>query len=747
MRALLLAVLATFGTVGPVASQAQVRPVAAYWQTLGTTRSVGEARAVPRPSNGPAWRDGDIGAALLKFREYELTFDRTAALEATRGLERVLDRTPKDAFVHYALGTVLARGPDTRARPYAERAVYSIFSKGTLAAMHAPRELEEALRLDPSLEAAAIELGQLAIDFADFSRPDSAAATKSRMRDVLQLLTGDRMPKSSANLMMQSQLQTRLGSHATASALAQKAESAGYDASIASFQRADALFRGRNRDAGTAAYFDGVNSLTDAGADLYFASMELVLTKREADEWRDATLDQRRPLIRRFWEMRAALAGVTVPERLAEHFRRLAMLDGYRSAKTSAAPTAQSVRAGYHPSVVTQTPEIVSIVRFGSGARSAMFMYCRPGWDTLPVPMQPTLQQCQQSPYGRSVLGSLHHGDCPDFPMGHLQADGTSSNGRPVPWLTSERESPVFEAYFNCLAAGGSADAMDRQAAKGLQYAAAKRATKGESFYPAYAAPLAITWEAFQFHGPGTGAEVVAAVGVQRESIPALTDSTGSIDATVTMTLVDTTRSAITRSQTPAHTRAMDIGDASYILMQTSTPAPAGNDVALRIRVEGANGNAGAIAYGTIDVERFPDDSLTISDIVLSPEDGEGTFRRGDVRLTFAPGRAFKPGESPSVYYEVYGATPNASLITQISVEPIRGGVEAIVDRVTGANHTLTLEFEEATTTPLPHYGFQLKRAISLQTLEPGSYRMTITVTDPKTGRRASRTRPLVVVE
>jgi hypothetical protein len=360
------------------------------------------------------------------------------------------------------------------------------------------------------------------------------------------------------------------------------------------------------------------------------------------------------------------------------------------------------------------------------------------------------------SPYGKSVLGSLKHGGCPEFPPPDVPppppGDAEPSGKRGAASMT--RTQPIIynrealiASYFSCHMNGGRPDEMDKAAARGLRYQSDKRSVQGENYYPAYATPLAITWEAFQFHGPGTGAEVVAAVGVQRASLDALTDSLGSVDAVVSMTLVDTVRSVITRAQTPAHTRALDIGDASYVLMQTSSPAPAGDNVAMRIRVENAQGTAGAIAYGTIDIERFSDDSLTMSDIVMSPEDGEGTFRRGAVRLTFAPGRVFKPSEAPSVYYEVYGATPNASLITEITVDPIRSGIGGVIDRIAGGDHALSVQFEEATTTPLPHFGFQLKRAISLATLKPGLYQMTITVTDPKTGRHTSRTRPIEVAE
>ncbi len=693
---------------------AQDRGLAQYWDALSVTRSITEAHAVPRPVNTTRNRDGDIAEGILKLREYELTYDRTTALVAIRGLQRVVERMPKDAWAHFALGAALARGPDVKQRPYAERTVYVVFSKGTLAALHAPRELKRALELDPSLELAAIELGQLAIDFTD----------GEMAKEALAFFAADGMKASAAGLLLQSKLQQRLGATAVAQKLAQQAEQAGSDPALAAYEQAESLFRSARVtaiEAGATAYFDGAAMLTPAGSDLYYSTIELILTAAEQTEWQSASLAARGRWLKQFWDMRAALTGVSTPQRLAEHFRRTAMLDPFRVAKTSATPTAQSLKSRFQPKLSEKTPHILSIMRHGQANRAEMYQYCAPGWDTLPIPMQPSLRSCMEAPYAASRF--MSHGQCPPL---------STKN-----WIHPDS----LIGWLDCKSRGGRPDEMDVVAMRGNRYAAEKRSVRGETYYPAYTRPIAIAWEALQFHGPGSGAEIIAAVAIPDASAAALADASGGIDAVMHLTLADTTDNWIIRGRT----RSSGAAIGSHALMHTSVAAQTANGVALRIRVESPDGSAGAIAYGSIDIAAFPEDSLSISDIVLSPNDGNGTFRRGDINLTLAPGRAFLRSEAPVAYYEVYGATPQSNLKTEIRVDALRGTINRMIDRMTATSHAISFSFEDAVAQPLPQFGVQLARTLDLQALEPGDYRITVTVTDLKTGRSATRGRLLTV--
>ena len=76
--------------------------------------------------------------------------------------------------------------------------------------------------------------------------------------------------------------------------------------------------------AGAAAYWQGIELLTDETARQYYRDVEVLLTPAEEADWRAADLEGRRMWFDRFWETRAATGGVTATERIAEHYRRLA---------------------------------------------------------------------------------------------------------------------------------------------------------------------------------------------------------------------------------------------------------------------------------------------------------------------------------------------------------------------------------------------------------------------------------------
>jgi hypothetical protein len=137
-----------------------------YWQQLARVSSVDAARAVPRPQMATAKSDSLVAAGLLELRSYELTLDRTHYMVGTQALQRSIADAPDDAWAHYALGAMLARGPDVRSHEFAESNAY-VVKKASDARVRAPRELSRALELNPSLDAAAFELATLALDLGD----------------------------------------------------------------------------------------------------------------------------------------------------------------------------------------------------------------------------------------------------------------------------------------------------------------------------------------------------------------------------------------------------------------------------------------------------------------------------------------------------------------------------------------------------------------------------------------------------
>jgi hypothetical protein len=318
------------------------------------------------------------------------------------------------------------------------------------------------------------------------------------------------------------------------------------------------------------------------------------------------------------------------------------------------------------------------------------YVTCEPGWDTLPVPLQPKAEVCKASAYGQQKIRELN---------------ATSWN------------------------------------------LAIKKATQGESFDPRYGKHINIATEVAQFRAADGGAEVVGVVGVPGFSAADLLMYTNDQDPVLTIALVDTTKDWIRRNTTTERTSANDFKAGWNLAYTVSTPAPAGHNVALRLGLENAYGTVGGVSKETINVESFDPSALTMSDVVIAPSGAIGSFMRGKERVALAPGHVYTTAEEPVLYYEVYGTAPDAELTTQVRVEPIRESALERMRSVLGRDDgSVTASFKERAPAPNGQFGVQQKRTIGLGQLVPDDYRITVTVTDNATGRSTSREKVIKII-
>jgi tetratricopeptide (TPR) repeat protein len=604
----------------------------AYWKALSDAPTIESLSVVPKPAAGAAAEE-HIADGLYRLRKYEMTTDRTDALIAIRDLTRAVEKDPDNAWAHYALGVALARGSDMRQRPYAQRSSYKpgIYS---LAAAHAPDELLRALELDPTLEGAVIEFAYVAIDLTSVPL----------MKQAREMLSTEARRGDVRAVFMTAQLENRLGDHQAALEQTATAESLGFDRSGAAIERVIALAAGKAPDSLVAAtYFAGVDMLTDAGSERYFAGLVQLSRKKEIDAWRNAGLQARRTLIRDFWRTRAALAGAPVDRQITQLYRKYA--------------------AAYR------------------------------------IPGMSVLGGRPEEPHRITLLGKI-------FPRVKV--------GDELPTMDVERAAISPEA---------------------LEYK------------PAYAKRIAFAWEVLQFRqGPAGGSQVMAGVQILHRSVPTLLDTAGTVDANISIALLDTATNATAHETNRALYTVNALGERAALLFGVSVSAPAVPHALVRVTVENAMGTAGAIAKGTLDIQRFDPDSLTMSDIVLSPPDAAGYFERGDVHVSLAPGRTFTPDEVPTLYYEVYGLRSGETYSTAIDVEKIDTNAWSSLKKMVGSGtQDIRLSFQDvATVSPL--YGVQQTRKLGIASLKPGVYRLRITITDSR-GRKQIREKEVEIIK
>ena len=124
---------------------------------------------------------------------------------------------------------------------------------------------------------------------------------------------------------------------------------------------------------------------------------------------------------------------------------------------------------------------------------------------------------------------------------------------------------------------------------------------------------------------------------------------------------------------------------------------------------------------------------LMISDVALGQPGASAGWRRGGAMLALLPTSQFPEGEF-DVYYEVYNLPGGNRYSTEIAIEPVDdSGKPSEEGRVVRTTFTGTAtSSQDGVLNELRNVAAGLER---------GPYRLTVTVTDEETGRRASRSR------
>jgi hypothetical protein len=638
-----------------------------YWATIRTAATSEELAAVPFPDLQQPL--DEIAEGLLRLRRYEISGSQTEAARGRRQLELTARRNPDMAWAHLALGLLLARGPDVReVQGHIDRAASAyVVRRHSLAAAHAPRSLRRALELEPRLHEAARVFGEFALD----------VGTYGLLTEALEFLSAHGRDTDPRSLLIRSRVHARLGELGRAAATADAAREYGADPAASRHAAAAALLRAPGREVqGAEEYFRGIDQLSEAAAEVYFLALS-ALAPKGAASFGSASLAEKRKWLRSFWDVEAGLAGVPVHERLAAHYRRL----GRAMADPAVAPTG---------AVSHGRTSALNLIRHDDPMRAMRMLYCTREAMELPLPLQPSVAECAQSPIGR-------------------------------------------------LRALQLADTRLRLAQ------ATTRSLAGTSYSPPFSVHLTMAWELLQLRGSDGTTDVVTAIAISTASATTLVHD-GVLAGHLDIAFVDTVGMAVRRYAVPLNLSATALPQNGWILFAASTPTPPFTQLQYRVSVTDQGRTAGAITGGDITVRGHDADTLDISDILIADSRATSSFARGDVRLSLAPLRDLSGDEVFTLYYEIYGLSEGARFNTEIRVE--REG-EGLGDRIgillRGRPAPLRLSFDGHAPAQHEIFGTQQSRAVSLGGLPAGRYRLTIIVTDEHSGRVASRGRPLTV--
>lgn len=757
----------------PAATAAQSRDLAALRDSLSNDTSVTALRQRENALARAKDQASLMERGLVLLRLFEINGKKNDADDAREIFEKLADRSPNDPWIHYAYGLALGGGPHLRVpSPFG---VLDGFVLGQSIAevvgqdprSRAARQFLKALELDPNLAPAALELTELVL-----STRNKDALKKTR--DALMKIPERTSAVTVALTRIQSALGDVAGAESTAAALANDASPMGLRA------RAEALLRQPGKaEAGAKAYFQGIEKLDEAAAAAYFEDVRIVATERELQTWEQGDLNAKRAWLRSFWDVRAAASGITVGERIAEHYTRLADAQSRfrRVGKRGSTPGGVLLQKKFDAEQLPFDERGLMYVRHGEPEKVLR---------TTSIDLRPNESWVYTLPSGKK---QLYHfvvtRDGTDFRLTDdlLNAIDASYDGLPYEAISKLFEDRVpYDARYNILAtrinavrnqAWASAATLfgigtsgpfseNAQAILGLigetrqrlameNREAAFAALASDTDRPDFDEELPFYFDVFGFRGRDRKTDVTAAIAIPGTSLePKPTDAGLLYSVQVSFILIDTVKGGVTRKDTTytylsSHTLRKD----EYLRLHATLASAATQSAMHRVVVRDAHQpDKGQLYGGSVPINSYDTPKLTISDIVLA-EPEPGTWKRREAQLAFVPPRQFVEGEPVNLFYEIYNLPRGADYRTEISLEPAEGGAATGFTRLKrlfgGSDGRVNLSFTGVANAD-PELGVQEVRRMS-SGVKSGKYQLIVRITNLATGETAQRAIQYVVLK
>ena len=702
--------------------------------------------------------DPALERGLLLMRLHELTQAERDISQARSVLERASKKFKDDARVHYAYGLSNAVGHGVRIPVAGLRSIVlgqSIAEVlGTDPISKAKSSFRKALAADPLLVGAATQLARLSLAQRD---RDNMRASAQALRHLQQQQRG-----GAEVVTLLSEVEAALGNVGAAASAASAATALDAGSSAALRAQAIALLRqGRELDAGARAYFEGVEQLDEASAKQYYDDVVPIATDAEVAAWANADLEQRKEWLRRFWNVRAASSGVTVGERMSEHFKRLATAhERYRrEGKRGAAPGGSLLLEKYADDMLPFDDRGVIYVRHGEPDEIVR---------TSDVNLRPNETWVYRNGRRNTLYNFVVLRDGTDFRLVDdvlLALDASTSN---IPHEAAvklledrQRYEPRYAALANNFSSMASmtrrhtaeASLMDAGTRrKRLAEDMRKAALEGlatDTHEPDFTSDLPFYYDLFSFKGENGATELTMAAAVPGPNLSA--QQVGNIfiySIQASVILIDTATGAVARKDTTFSMRSSRmLGENEHVRIHLELPAQASPSLMHRVVLRDlVTPGVGQIYGGDAELKNFSGSALMVSDIVLAEPDS-GSWVRGDAKLGLVPPRQFREGRPLRLFYEIYNLPANTQYRTEIVMESIDAetGFGRLKRLFGGGRKPVRLQFD-GTAQPNADGVVQELRQVMAQ-VKPGKYRVGITITNLQTSEKAESETLFVVLK
>jgi hypothetical protein len=669
-----------------------------------------------------------VRAGLLELRLYELTAERDRAKRSRARFDRARDVAPGVAWGHY--GWALAMLPEI-GRPVGSMELVTLDALNEVLGVdprsRARRALETAVRLDPGLTDAAVLLARLAEETRDRQATVQARTVLER-----QFSAGG---GAAAGLGLV-QAAAALGDHEAAAATARQVAARDPEhAAAAHHAAARSLFRlpGRTADA-VAEYYAGVSTWDELLAEAYYDDLEMLVSEREALLWAGADLAGRRAWIREFWELRAALGGVSAEQRITEHYRRMAAADQHfrRTTRFGAPPTNA---LSYKLLDDRFDDRGVIFIRHGA-PREVIRTVDRArrvgrGEITAP-PFDPEESWIYHDDQGAPVMYNFKRYGSQGYDTYLLVYLLPCSRDFIEPRL--EFAPQLFRLMQRCHPSD----------VRGLSQGFRKRtyeALRTDSHRPSFLLDVPFHYDIFTFRGASGSTDVVTAMSVAGEQLHAqrLADGRAEYALAMRVAVIDTVARTSARRDTVLRLiTSAPLEGAQRLRAHLAVSVPPTDGAIQRTVLYDALDTVRGQAYGgPLDVPDYATGSLAMSDVVLAAPDSAGPFQRGGVSLSLVPWAAYQGGAF-RIFYELYELTPGGAYTTEVRVERAGGGLL----RLFRSGTLIRLRFDEVA----PESGSALQQLRDVRVeLDPGDYVLRVRITDQGSGRTVERARQLTI--
>ena len=722
----LLLVLLMLMLPGTRISAAQDRDLAAFQDSIQRIDDVSQLRVMLAQRSGRAAERSPVSLSergFVALRLWDLTSRTSHSRAAQESFKQALKRAPDYGWAHYGLGLAYVNSPSTqpeklgwRGAFVADDAIENVL--GTDALSRAHREFTKAVTSAPPVVRAADDLADNAIQ-------------KNRLKlleDARTSLTGflDAGATDGEAWLALAKVQTELGDLADAVAAADRAIELGVSTPEIQHTRAVALLRTPGREPeGAHAWFAGIENLTVPMSDRYYRDVYALFSKQERARWKQLDTDARSDFLRTFWEVRAGLAGVLIHERMAEHYRRLAVARRAftRNGKFRAPPTDALLYESARDRPDFDDRGVIYIrhgqprARYSTpGAQMANDSWSYAGLNGRPV-----------------MLHFFKPADGTDYVLMHkVPCDAE--------WL-GERAS--FDSQLGRL--GMRCDAVERASVSASLREVAYEMLATDSDRPNFTKELPFYFDLYTFRADQGRTAVLAAVAVSAERLnrPARFEN-AQYRIDISLILADTATKRVIRQDDSVMLgtlRALGANDLFRLHVEVAAP-PSPSTVQRVIVSDPTEPGIGQLYGGPFPIPDYSGPKLMLSDIVLAEPGVSGQWQRGEVALALVPTGYFKGG-SFNVFYEIYNITPNAQYSTEIEIEPMRRSAGDKIKGLFGGKNKMTLRFEGAATNVHDTALQELRRVEA--PLPPGQYRLRVMVKDLETQQTARSERGFAV--